>query len=136
MWRAQNFGFKSLKKFVSWLVFGEFQLTQISLNFQTSYWNLTLKWLGRGRGGVNLTIFRHFPATTKLMKSPYNKWCQHFSTFNLRSTPADKTTLKNPSLIRVKNERSGNITLWLFYYFYFERNYDVQRVHAFCGTKI
>ena len=28
-------------------------------------------------------------------------------------------------LLQLRNQRAGNKTLWLFYYFYFERNYDV-----------
>ena len=33
-WRSQNFDFLSLKKIVLWSVFGESQLTQVSLNFR------------------------------------------------------------------------------------------------------
>ena len=38
--------FSKLKKFVSRLVFGELQLTQILLNFQTSCCNLKIRGLG------------------------------------------------------------------------------------------
>ena len=58
-----NFRFYKFKKFISRSVFGELQLTQISLNFQNF-------------------------------------------------------------LLQLKNQRSGS-RVWLFYYFYFETNYDV-----------
>ena len=40
---SQNFDFLRLKKIVSRPVFVEFQLTQISLNFQTSCCNLKIR---------------------------------------------------------------------------------------------
>ena len=45
--RSQNFNFLGLnKKFVTRSVFGELQLTQISLNFKTFYCNLKIRGLG------------------------------------------------------------------------------------------
>ena len=41
-WRSQNFDFLSLKKLS---VFGELQLTRISLNFKTSFGNLKIRGL-------------------------------------------------------------------------------------------
>ena len=38
--------FSDLKKFISRSVFGELQLTHISLNFQTSFCNLKIRGLG------------------------------------------------------------------------------------------
>ena len=45
-WRTQNFYFLSLKSLSSRSVFGELQLKQISLNFQTFCYNLKIKDLG------------------------------------------------------------------------------------------
>ena len=45
-WRTQNFDFKSLKSLSSNQIFWELQLTQISLNFQTSCCNLKIRALG------------------------------------------------------------------------------------------
>ena len=45
-WRSQNFYFSKFKKFVSKSVFGELQLTQISLNFKTFCCNLEIRGLG------------------------------------------------------------------------------------------
>ena len=44
--RFQNFHFLSLKKFVTRSVFGELQLTQLSLNLKTSCCNLKTRDLG------------------------------------------------------------------------------------------
>ena len=41
-----KFRYSKFKQFVSWSVFEELQLTQISLNFQTSCWNLKINGLG------------------------------------------------------------------------------------------
>ena len=38
--------FSKFKKFITMSVFGELQLTQISLNFKTSCWNLKIRVLG------------------------------------------------------------------------------------------
>ena len=38
--------FFKFKKFITMSVFGELQLTQISLNFKTSCWNLKIRVLG------------------------------------------------------------------------------------------
>ena len=45
MRRSQNFSFLSLKKFISRSVFGELQLTQISINVKTSCSNLKIRGL-------------------------------------------------------------------------------------------
>ena len=42
-----KFQFSKFKKFVSRSVFGELQVTQISLNFKTSCYNLKIRGLGR-----------------------------------------------------------------------------------------
>ena len=44
-WRFQNIWFSKFKKFVRRSVFGELQLTQISLNFKTSSCNLKIRGL-------------------------------------------------------------------------------------------
>ena len=77
-----------------------------------------------------LGIFWHFLVTKKLITSAYDRWCQHFFTFNIlqidclklykvililnnfflnyevgewvKLNSLEKTTLKKPSLIRVK----------------------------------
>ena len=45
-WLSQNFDFLSLKKLLSRSSFVEPQLTQISMNFQTSCFNLKIRGLG------------------------------------------------------------------------------------------
>ena len=54
--RSQNFDFLRLKKIVSRPVFVEFQLTQISLNFQTSCYNLKIRGL-RAKLCVTFLLF-------------------------------------------------------------------------------
>ena len=44
--RSQNFDFLGLKNLLARSVFGKLQLTQISLNFKTSYCNLKIRGLG------------------------------------------------------------------------------------------
>ena len=44
--KNSNLRFSNFKEFVSRSAFGELQLTQISLNFKTSYYNLKIRDLG------------------------------------------------------------------------------------------
>ena len=63
--------FPKFKKFISWSVFRELQLTQISLNFKTSCWNLK----NRGLGAklcvwlVFFVLFFHFKRNHDILKS-------------------------------------------------------------------
>ena len=70
------------------------------------------------------------------------KWCtQNFYFLSLKvrlkasfrgaSTHADIIEFSN-ILLQLKNQRSGSKTVWLFYYFYFERNYDVLKSKSPC----
>ena len=56
------------KKFVSRLVYGELQLTQISLNFQTSYCNLKVRGLGE-KLCVRLFYYFYFERNYGILKS-------------------------------------------------------------------
>ena len=46
-------------------------------------------------------------------------------------THADIIEFSN-SLLQLKNQRSRRKTVWLFYYFYFEKNYDVLKSKSPC----